>query len=375
MARPTFQARQVSPLVLSSNLIRNQVAEYMASEFKLKALGWGPHFLQQLSLEEFEQCRPGRILQQHKNQLQVATEDGLIDLPMSSTMPAVVVGDWLLLDNEGRYLRLLDRFSLFSRKAAGTKVQTQLIAANVDTAFVVTSINQDFNLSRIERYLTLVHEAGVEPVIVLTKADLSANVDSSVEAIQSLDPMLMVEAVNALAMDSVAKLLPWCGEGRTVLFLGSSGVGKSTLVNTLMGGTIQVTSGIREDDSKGRHTTTGRSLHPLPSGGLLLDTPGMRELQLADVEDGLEKTFADISALAQSCRFTDCSHVSEPGCAILAALESGEIDDRRMENYRKIMREQQINSATLAEKRSRDKALGKFYRTVQSESRRRKTET
>jgi len=375
MARPTFQARQVSPLVLSSNLITNQVAEYMASEFKLKALGWGPHFLQQLSLEEFEQCRPGRILQQHKSQLQVATEDGLIDLPMSSTMPAVVVGDWLLLDNERRYLRLLDRFSLFSRKAAGTKVQTQLIAANVDTAFVVTSINQDFNLSRIERYLTLVHEAGVEPVIVLTKADLSANVDSTVEAIQSLDPMLMVEAVNALAMDSVAKLVPWCGEGRTVLFLGSSGVGKSTLVNTLMGGTIQVTSGIREDDSKGRHTTTGRSLHPLPSGGLLLDTPGMRELQLADVEDGLEKTFADISALAQSCRFTDCSHVSEPGCAILAALESGEIDDRRMENYRKIMREQQINSATLAEKRSRDKALGKFYRTVQSESRRRKTET
>ena len=347
----------------------------MASEFKLNALGWGPHFLQQLSLEEFEQCRPGRILQQHKSQLQVATEDGLIDLPMSSTMPAVVVGDWLLLDNERRYLRLLDRFSLFSRKAAGTKVQTQLIAANVDTAFVVTSINQDFNLSRIERYLTLVHEAGVEPVIVLTKADLSANVDSSVEAIQSLDPMLMVEAVNALAMDSVAKLVPWCGEGRTVLFLGSSGVGKSTLVNTLMGGTIQVTSGIREDDSKGRHTTTGRSLHPLPSGGLLLDTPGMRELQLADVEDGLERAFADISALAQSCRFTDCSHVSEPGCAILAALESGEIDDRRMENYRKIMREQQINSATLAEKRSRDKALGKFYRTVQSESRRRKTET
>jgi len=133
-----------------------------------------------------------------------------------------------------------------------------------------------------------------------------------------------------------------------------------------------VTSGIREDDNKGRHTTTGRSLHPLPSGGLLLDTPGMRELQLADVEDGIERAFADISELAQSCRFTDCSHISEPGCAILAALESGEIDDRRMENYRKIMREQQINSATLAEKRSRDKALGKFYRTVLSESRRRK---
>lgn len=361
--------------MLSSNLITTQMAEYMASEIRREGLGWSPHFQQQLSLEEYEQCRPGRILQQHKSQLQVATEGGLVDLPMSSTMPAVVVGDWLLLDKEGHYLRLLDRFSLFSRKAAGSKVQTQLIAANVDTAFVVTSLNQDFNLSRVERYLTLVHEAGVEPVVVLTKADLSDDVESSVKAVQSLNPMLMVEAVNALAVDSVAKLAPWCGEGKTVLFLGSSGVGKSTLVNTLMGETIQVTSGIREDDSKGRHTTTGRSLHPLPSGGLLLDTPGMRELQLADVEGGLEKTFSDISALAQSCRFADCSHVSEPGCAILAALESGDLDHRRMENYRKIMREQQINSATLAEKRSRDKALGKFYRTVQSESRRRKMDT
>lgn len=347
----------------------------MTRHFRREALGWGPHFLQQLSLEELEQCRPGRVLRQHKNQLQVATEEGIVDVPTSPTMPPLVVGDWLLLGETGNYLRLLERFSLFSRKAAGTKIQAQLIAANVNTAFLVTSINQDFNLSRIERYLTLVHEAGVEAVIVLTKADLSENVDECIEAVHSLDPMLMVEAVNALEKKSIAKLTPWCGEGKTVLFLGSSGVGKSTLVNTLMGGAVQATSGIREDDSKGRHTTTGRSLHALPSGGLLLDTPGMRELQLADVEDGLERTFADISALAQSCRFADCGHVSEPGCAILAALASGELEERRLENYRKIMREQSINRATLAEKRSRDKALGKFYRSVLSESRRRKTET
>ena len=361
--------------MLSSDLIANRMAECMDNEFRREALGWGPHYLQQLSLEEYEHCRPGRILQQHKNQLQVATEDGLIDLPILPTMPPMVVGDWLLLGEEGDYHRLLDRFSLFSRKAAGTKVQTQLIAANVDTAFVVTSINQDFNLSRIERYLTLVHGAGAEPVVVLTKADLSDDIEGTVDAVRSLDPLLIVEAVNALEKDSAAKLIPWCGEGKTVLFLGSSGVGKSTLVNTLMGNAIQATSGIREDDSKGRHTTTGRSLHTLLSGGLLLDTPGMRELQLADVEDGLEKTFADISALAQSCRFADCGHVSEPGCAILAALESGNLDQRRLDNYHKIMREQAINSATLAEKRSRDKALGKFYRSVQSESRRRKTDT
>ena len=361
--------------MLSSTLVANLVADCMSSKFRCEALGWNQHFLQQLSLQELEQCHPGRILQQHKNQLQLATDHGLIDLPFLPTMPPMVVGDWLLLDKDGLFLRLLERFSLFSRKAAGTKVQSQLIGANVNTAFVVTSINEDFNLSRIERYLTLIQESGVEPVIVLTKVDLSANADQCVEAIHSLDPMLMVEAVNALASDSVAKLTPWCGEGKTVLFLGSSGVGKSTLVNTLMGDAIQATSGIREDDSKGRHTTTGRSLHSLPSGGLLLDTPGMRELQLADVEGGLERTFADITALAQSCRFADCGHSSEPGCAIVAALESGELEERRLENYRKIMREQAMNSATLAEKRSRDKALGKFYRSVQSESRRRKSDS
>lgn len=347
----------------------------MKEKFRREAMGWGPHFQQQLSLEEYERCQPGRVLQQHKSRLLLATENGLIDLPVQPAMPAIVVGDWLLLDDNGGYLRLLERFSLFSRKAAGTRVQTQLIAANVDTAFLVSSLNQDFNLSRIERYLTLVNEAGVEAVVVLTKADLSEEVESCVEAVRSLDPMLMVEAINALDQNSVAKLDPWCGEGKTVLFLGSSGVGKSTLVNTLMGDAVQDTSGIREDDSKGRHTTTGRSLHVLAKGGLLLDTPGMRELQLADVEDGLEKTFADISALAQSCRFADCGHQSEPGCAILAALESGELDERRFLNYQKIMREQAMNSATLAEKRSRDKALGKYYRSVLSESRRRKTDT
>lgn len=347
----------------------------MATEYKREALGWSQHFLQQLTLEELEQCHSGRIFEQHKNLVRVATGEGAIDLPTLPAMPPMVVGDWLLLDEDGHFLRLLERFSLFSRKAAGAKVQTQLIAANVNTVFVVTSANQDFNLSRIERYLTLVHEAGAEPVVVLTKADLSENVEESVEAVRSMDSMLMVEAVNAHSKASVVKLSPWCGEGKTILFLGSSGVGKSTLVNTLMGDAIQETSGIREDDSKGRHTTTGRSLHSLPSGGLLLDTPGMRELQLADVEDGLERTFADISALAQSCRFADCGHVSEPGCAILGALEAGEFDERRLENYRKIIREQAMNSASLAEKRSRDKALGKFYRSVQSESRRRKTDT
>lgn len=341
---------------------------------RLQALGWSAHFQQQLSLEEFEQGRPVRIMEQHRSQLIVGTDDGELQLPITPAMPALVVGDWLLLDEQQHFMRLLDRVSLFSRKAAGTRVQEQLIAANVDTAFIVSSLNQDFNPSRLERYLALVHEAGAEPVIVLTKADLCEEVEEQAAAARALDPLLMVEAVDARSTQAAENLQPWLGEGRTVLFLGSSGVGKSTLVNTLTGSAVQTTSGIREEDSKGRHTTTGRSLHPLPAGGLLLDTPGMRELQLADVEEGLERTFADITALAEQCRFSDCAHETEPGCAVIAAMEAGELDIRRLQNYRKLLREQALNSASLAEKRSRDKALGKFYRSVQSESRRRKTD-
>ncbi len=182
----------------------------------------------------------------------------------------------------------------------------------------------------------------------------------------------MVEMGHGLAQDSVKVRAPWCKQGKTIALLGSSGAGKSTLTNSLMGESIQATGGIREDDSKGRHTTTGRSLHMTPSGAMLLDTPGMRELQLADSEQGIAGTFADIIELAQQCRFNDCSHQGEPGCAVQAAIDSGELDERRLLSYDKLNREQARNSASLAEKRSQDKALGKFYRVVQNESRSRK---
>lgn len=336
----------------------------MSIEFSLSQLGWRPFFQQQLLLDEWERYAAFRVFERNRSNLLVMNEAGPQILPLTPSMPPLTVGDWLLLDERGGFVRALERLSLFSRRAAGEKVAEQLIAANVDTLFVVSSLNRDFNLNRIERYLALANEAGVEAVVVLTKADLVDDPADYVDRLRAVDPLLMVEAVNALEAASAAALAPWLGEGRTVAFLGSSGVGKSTLINTLLGGGVQATGAIREDDDKGRHTTTARSLHPLPGGALLLDTPGMRELQLADCESGVEETFHEIVELAEGCRFADCSHQGEPGCAVHAAIEAGQLEERRLASYLKLLREQALNSATLAEKRQRDRDLGRFYRSV-----------
>lgn len=335
-------------------------------------LGWRPFFQQQLTLEEWDDCLPARVIEQHRSNLIVLSEQGSLSLPVTPSMPPLTVGDWVLLNHNKHFHRVLEQVSIFSRKASGSKVQEQLIASNIDTLFVVCSMNNDFNLNRIERYLALANEAGVEPVVVLTKADCCDDPDDFKYQVQAIDSFLMVETVNALDHESVDALKHWCGNGKTVAFMGSSGVGKSTLINTLLGSSSQSTGSIREDDSKGRHTTTSRSLHLIPTGGLLLDTPGMRELQLADCEQGVDETFSEITALADQCRFQDCQHENEPGCAIQQALEAGELDPRRFNNYLKLMREQALNGASLAEKRAKDKAFTKMIQGIQTESRRRK---
>ncbi|WP_261818026.1 ribosome small subunit-dependent GTPase A [Vibrio gallicus] len=335
-------------------------------------LGWQPFFQQQLALEDYEQNKIARISAHHRSGYVVQTETDTIQLPIHESLPAMTVGDWVILTADNTFSRLLERTSLFSRKAAGSKVAEQYIAANIDTVFIVMSLNDDFNLSRVERYLALANESQVEPVIVLTKQDLCNDGELLKAQVQALDPMLMVEMVNALNETSVARLLPWCNTGKTVAFMGSSGVGKSTLVNSLLGESAQKTGSIRDDDSKGRHTTTGRTLLSMPSGAVLLDTPGMRELQLANVSQGISETFSDIETLAQQCRFSDCSHQGEPGCAIQTALDSGDLDTRRLNNYLKLQREQARNSATLAELRSHDKQLGKMYKSHQNDARSRK---
>lgn len=329
---------------------------------RLLDLGWQPFFQQQLSLSEWEQCTPARITDFQRDSFNALNENSGFNLSILSSMPAMTVGDWILLDSDGRFVRLLDRWSVFSRKAAGPGVATQLIATNVDTLFIVSSLNQDFSLNRIERYLALAHESGVEPVVILSKADLCQNPEDFVQQAQKLGGQLMVVAVNALNPASISMLSPWCRRGKTVALMGSSGVGKSTLVNTLLGRQVQRTAAIRVDDEEGRHTTSTRSLHQLPNGGLLLDMPGMRELQLGDCEQGIGSTFADIMELALRCKFYDCQHQTEPGCAIRVAIERGDLDERRLTSYQKLLREQAITSASGAEKRARGRAFGKLVR-------------
>jgi ribosome biogenesis GTPase len=337
--------------------------------------GWSQFFQSQLSAAELARSIPARVFAVHRNGLDVAGPAIEARLPPFASddddETHATVGDWLLVDRiSGAPERILARKSLFKRKAAGTGRRVQLIAANVDTMFVVTSCNQDFNVARLERYLALAREADVTPVIVLTKADLVEDARSYVTRAARLMPGLLVEPLDARAPDEAAHLKPWCGVGQTVALVGSSGVGKSTLVNTLIGGNI-ATAAIREEDAHGRHTTTGRALHRLAAGGLLLDTPGMRELQLADAADGIGEVFADIVALAAECRFADCGHGSEPGCAVREALEDGRLDQARYGRYVKLAREEARNSEALHERHARDREFGRMVKGIMQKDKRR----
>ncbi|MCY1745063.1 ribosome small subunit-dependent GTPase A [Ensifer sp. SL37] len=330
----------------------------------LADLGWNSFFAGQLKIEE--NGLPVRVMAVHRDRLHVVGPE--IDTLVSpfresgeGNMAVATVGDWLLLDAQtARPSRLLRRRSLFKRRAAGTARNLQLIAANVDTLFIVSSCNQEFNPARLERYLAVAREAEVTPVIVLTKADATDNTGEFVRKAQKLLPGLLVEAVDAREAQSVTCLTPWCSRGQTIALLGSSGVGKSTLVNTLAGHHLAQTQDIREDDAKGRHTTTGRTLCRLPAGGWLIDTPGMRELQLTDVAAGVDEVFADIVSLARNCRFNDCRHQTEPGCAIQSAVELGKIEASRIKRWHKLAAEEAFNGARLAERNAHGRDFAKL---------------
>lgn len=337
----------------------------ISESISLAELGWRNHFMRQIRAEDAD-LLPVRVMAVHRDRLDVKGEvfAGSV-VPIAGNETVATAGDWVLIEPAtGRAKRILDRFSLFKRRAAGTGRAQQLIAANVDVLFIVSSCNQDFNVARLERYLALAAEAEVMPIVVLTKADLAADAEDYARTARALMPNLLVETVDARDPRSLRGLAAWCGKGQTVALAGSSGVDKSTLVNTLTGTTHIATQGIREDDAHGRHTTTGRALHRLPAGGWLLDTPGMRELQLLDVHDGLDRVFADIAGLEAACRFHDCRHETEPGCAVLAAIAAGELDPDRFRRLRKLQAEEARNSETVAERHARDKAFGKMVKTI-----------
>jgi ribosome biogenesis GTPase len=332
----------------------------------LLQLGWRPFHSQQLSLEELESSYPARVSSVHRSGLIILSERGSqsVTIPprvMEQLDRPVTVGDWVLIENEApRVVRVIAAYGVITRVAAGTEHRLQAIAANLDTLFVVTSCNHDFNRSRLERYLAVAYEARVEPVIVLTKADLCEQVDDLIDQARSLANTLQVVAMNATEPAAAMSLDPWVQSGQTVAFVGSSGVGKSTLVNTLLGHAPQATAGIREDDSRGRHTTTAREMFALASGAWVIDTPGMRELKVGAVDSGLRTVFDNIEALATQCHFRDCRHESETGCAVLAAIAAGQLDPRRLASYHKLQREAAHAALTTAARRERDRRFGRM---------------
>lgn len=363
--------------------VRHQAAcwskDMATATLTLPDLGWTPFFGSQVDVDD-PSTVPVRVVAVHRDRLHVLGVGGETYIaPYRSTdtdeVSTATVGDWLVLDAKTRRpRRLLQRHSLFKRRAAGTGRELQLIAANVDTLFIVSSCNQDFNPARLERYLALAREARVKSVIVLAKADLAAAPRGFVDIAAHLSAGQQVEVLDARDSSEATRLAPWCTRGQTVALVGSSGVGKSTLINTLSGNQSIPTRGIREGDDSGRHTTTGRALHPLPSGGWLVDTPGMRELQLTDVAGGVEGVFADVAAVAATCRFRDCRHEAEPGCAVRAAILAGTLDAERLRRWRKLRAEETYNTETLAERHARFRAFGKRVKKSMAKKRLRREE-
>ncbi|MDF1628518.1 MAG: ribosome small subunit-dependent GTPase A [Alcanivoracaceae bacterium] len=319
------------------------------------------------------QDRVGRVVSVQRSNSTVFSGSGERVVELSSALrqlPAIgrpTVGDWVILDESlSRIDQVLERKSLFKRMGVGGSNEIQPIAANIDILFIVTSCNEEFKESRLERYLALCAEAGATPVIILTKADLAADVDDYVRRARTTQAGVAVEIADARDPNTMAGVRCWIDSSSTVALVGSSGVGKSTLLNTLAGQSLTATGEIREDDKKGRHTTTHRELHMLPSGGLVIDVPGMRELRVADISQSIPAVFDDIEQLAAQCKFDDCKHEAEPGCAVLRALEEDRIDSRRLSNYRKLLRENALATATLAEKRAQGRDFAKVVRQAKN---------
>lgn len=324
-------------------------------------LGWTAHFARQADADDVHPCR---ITEVHRNGVVALCIDGAVNLSVPEGSEEVTVGDWITA-SDGAVATLFERQSSLTRRGAGEQARAQLIAANVSTLGIVTSCNADFNIRRIERYLVLAADAGCLPLVIITKADQAEDADDYVRQVERLSPLLTALAIDATDPLEIARLHPWCRNGDTLALVGSSGVGKTTIRNALSGQTA-TTQGIREDDGKGRHTTTSRSLVRTQAGGWLIDTPGMRALRLADVTDGIEAVFADIEALALSCKFSDCAHETEPGCAVRAAQESGILEEDRMMRWKKLKAEDRRNTETIAQARAREKGFGKMVRKATS---------
>jgi ribosome biogenesis GTPase len=331
----------------------------------LEDLGWTPRFADTFAPYAAPGVEPARVSLEHTHIYRVITPGaehlarvaGRLRHDATGRADFPAVGDWVVLEpaplgGDARILAVLPRATHFSRRAAGNPTEEQVVAANIDVVFLVSGLDHDFNPRRIERYLVTAWDSGAAPIIVLNKADLVEDAGAFVAAVAAIAPGVPVLAVSAKAPDSLAALREHLARGRTAALLGSSGVGKSSIANTLIGEEVLRTNVVRESDSRGRHTTTGRQLVLLPGGGILIDTPGMRELQLWDPSESVTGAFSDIDALAEGCRFRDCRHATEPGCAVAAAAAAGTLPVARLESFRKLQGEQAF-LATQQDERAR----------------------
>ncbi len=353
----------------------------------LKNLGFDSWFQDQLNKSKLEQFQIARITSVHKESYSVTNGDheiyaevtGKLMFSADSPMDFPTVGDFcfvqILDDNSLAIIHeILPRKSILKRKTAGKKVEFQAIGANIDFAFIVQSLNADFNLRRLERYLVMVREGNIEPVFLLSKCDLldENEVHQKINEIYREIPDAQVFAFSNETNDGLAEIKNLLATGKTFCLLGSSGVGKTTLLNNLLGKELLATKEIREKDDKGKHTTTNRQLLILENGSMIIDTPGMRELGNIGVESGINEVFEDIAELETQCKFNDCSHAQEIGCAILEALENGELSEERYQNYVKMQKESEHYEMSYLEKKKKYKELGKLYKSVQKHNRKNK---
>lgn len=337
----------------------------------LADFGWDAQFEQAFApFAGKSDVEPARVLIEYNHNYRVATASGEMDVVLAgrvkhharsrADLPAV--GDWVAVrkrpeEDRGAIVGVLDRRSRFSRRMAGQVTDEQVVAANADVVFLVMALDEDFSPRRLERYLLMARESGAAPVVLLTKPDVATDLPAQVAEAAAVAGDVPVHVINPKSAQGIEQVAPYLEGGRTAALLGSSGVGKSTIINRLAGADVQRTREVRAADSKGRHTTTHRELVALPGGGLIIDTPGMRELQLWDAAEGIRGTFEDIEALAANCRFTNCQHRGEPGCAVLAAVEAGALPAARLESYRtlqdelKFLARQQDERAEIEEKR------------------------